>query len=409
MTAATQKYQSDISELSLIIQEHNVRMYDTTVSDKYEIINSILETLTSNNAFFIVDLNEIVRKYNSWKKNLPMVKAFYAVKCNPNAVLIRLMTALGIGFDCASKNEIGLVRSLGAKPENIIYANPCKEYSQIQYARANDVDLLTFDGENELYKVKLYHPCAKLLLRIQTDDSFSKCRFNSKFGADRETALSLLELGKKLHLNIVGISFHVGSGCSSDIPYRQAISLARDIFTEAAKMGMRMNILDIGGGFSGTNEELFEKISTAIVEELESFSDIPNLEVIAEPGRYFVETSHTLVVNVIDKKQFTDHEDKIRFKYYINDGVYGSFNCTIFDHAKPNIQPYNERDGARYDSIVFGPTCDSMDTITTEAKLPELAIGEWCFVENFGAYTTAASTTFNGLNQTHCVYILTYS
>ena len=75
-----------------------------------------------------------------------------------------------------------------------------------------------------------------------------------------------------------------------------------------------------------------------------------------------------------------------------------------FDHAKPVIQPYNERDGKLYESVVFGPTCDSIDIIAEQCQLSDLAIGEWVYVENFGAYTSAAASTFNGFQQTRCVY-----
>lgn len=404
------QFHTEISELPIIIQEFNVRLFDSNEYDKFDIINSVLETVISNNAFFIVDLNQIIDRYNKWKNLLPRVKPYYAVKCNPDSVMIRLMTALGMGFDCASKNEISLVCNMNADKNKIIYANPCADYNQIQFARANDIDILVFDGEYALHKVKLYHPCAKLVLRIMVDDSYSMCRFNSKFGADEETAYKLLGLAQLHGLDVVGISFHVGSGCSSDVPYREALRSARKIFDKAKSMNINMNFLDIGGGFSGKNNELFEKICNAINEELDNlFSDITDLEIIAEPGRYFVETSHTLVLNVIDKKQIKNKETNEKmFKYYLNDGIYGSFNCIQNDHAQPVIQPYNERDGKCYKSVVFGPTCDSLDTITTDALLPELAIGEWCFVENFGAYTRASSTTFNGLNQTNCVYILTY-
>ena len=298
------EFHTDISELPIIIQDYNVKLFDSNENNKFDIINNILETMISNNAFFIVDLNEIIVRYNLWKELLPNIKPYYAVKCNPDQVLLKLMVALGMGFDCASKNEIALVSNLQADKNKIIYANPCADYSQIQYARANDIDLLVFDGENALYKVKLYHPYAKLVLRIMVDDSYSKCRFNNKFGVDEDYAFELLNLAKTLKLNVIGVSFHVGSGCSSDKPYSDAIKLARKIFDKGISIGMKMNFLDIGGGFSGKNRELFENICNTINNELKLFSDIENLEIIAEPGRYFVETTHTLIISVIDKKMF---------------------------------------------------------------------------------------------------------
>jgi ornithine decarboxylase len=91
----------------------------------------------------------------------------------------------------------------------------------------------------------------------------------------------------------------------------------------------------------------------------------------------------------------------------LNDGVYGAFNCIYFDHAVPDICPFNERAGQLFTSKIFGPTCDSIDKIAESIQLPDLAIGEWVYVENFGAYSSASSTTFNGFSQTQNIYILT--
>lgn len=412
MRKNNREFQTDISDLPVIIHDNNVRLFDKTVYDKYDIINTIIETNLTSNSFYIIDLGEIITKYKIWREALPMVRPYYAVKCNSNPVILKLLSILGTGFDCASKNEISLVTEYNKNKNNIIYANPCKDISQIQFARANDVDLLTFDCETELYKVKLFHPHAKMILRIKTDDSKSLCQFNCKFGVDMDEAIKLLELAKTLNIDVVGVSFHVGSGCYSADPYRRAIQDAKKIFIRARELDIVMNILDIGGGFPGYDNETisFSIIAETIRDELQkSFSDITNLEVIAEPGRYFVTTSHTLVVNVIGKKELhnnNNNNNNKRFIYYINSGVYSSFSAIHFDHQNPIILPFNERDGEYYESTVFGPTCDSIDLITPSCMLPELAIGDYCFVENFGAYTIASS--FNGLGDVTYVYILKY-
>jgi diaminopimelate decarboxylase len=116
------------------------------------------------------------------------------------------------------------------------------------------------------------------------------------------------------------------------------------------------------------------------------------------------------MVNIIGKKvKYFPKDDGKKERvcyYYLNDGIYGSFNCIFFDHQKPEILPYNERDGQRYKSMIFGPTCDSIDKICDNLALPELEIGEWCFVKNFGAYTVAAATDFNGFTKLNAFYIL---
>jgi diaminopimelate decarboxylase len=276
---------------------------------------------------------------------------------------------------------------------------------------------MTFDNMYELLKIINYNPDAKLIIRIKVDDSFSVCRFNSKFGADIENVEPLMKLAKSIGLDIVGVSFHVGSGCKNVQAYSMAIEKCKEVFKIAEQNGYHLKILDLGGGFPGTDDSVikFEDIAKTINESLdkyfseEEFPEDYGLQIIAEPGRYFASASHTLVLNVIAKNKFIDKETKeITYAYTLNDGVYGSFNCIVFDHAKPIIKPFNERNGKVYNCIVYGPTCDSMDTISKDSKLPDLAIGESVYIENSGAYTTAAASNFNGFQRTPCEYIIRY-
>lgn len=406
-----------IPELLSFLKDYNVKLFNND-SDILDIIKTYLDNNNSDSSFFIVDLGSIIKQFEKWQSNLPMVRCFYAVKCNPCDAIIALLNKLGAGFDCASKGEIAQVLNLGVKPENIIYANPVKNSQHLQYARAEDVDLLTFDSENELDKIKLYHPKAELLIRIKVDDSKSVCKFSCKFGVDIETddLQNIFSLAKASRLKLVGVSFHVGSNCQSSDTFYQAIKDARHVFDIAKKYGYNFNILDLGGGFPGFDSEenqiTFEQIADSIKIGLNDFfnpNEFQNLKIIAEPGRYFASSSHTLVLTVIGKKIRVDKQtNEETFVYTLNEGVYGSFNCIYFDHAHPNIQPYNERSGELHKSILFGGSCDSLDLISSNCLLPELCVGEWVYVENFGAYTISSSTTFNGFEKTSSQYIIKY-
>jgi diaminopimelate decarboxylase len=391
-----------------LFQKHEVKLYGSD-RDTYDIINDFLEENQSERAFYIIDLGEITNSYTNWVKLLPDVKPYYAVKCNPNPVLLDVLASLGCNFDCASENEIKTIIEITKDPTRIIFANPCKMSSQIRYARANDVDLMTFDCEEELYKIKLYHPYAKLILRLAVDDSKSKCKFNKKFGCPLSQVEELLRIVKTLKLDVVGFSFHVGSGCSSADNFYDALHDCRKATDIAKDLGITITMIDIGGGFPGLDVTIkFEDIAKKVNDGMTDFfaTEIENntIQFISEPGRYFAEKTHTLVMNIIGKKVVKSEDDKT-FVYYLNDGIYGSFNCIYFDHSKPTVLPFNERDGQLHKSRLFGPTCDSIDLIAEEIMLPELAIGEWVYVENFGAYTVAASSGFNGFRTSICKYI----
>ncbi len=394
-----------IPELSSLISEKKIEIINKT--DTLDIINFFLEKHQSDQPFFIVNLTEIIKKINLWREKLPNIHPHYAIKCNPDDTVIKLMLSMDMSFDCASKNEISKVISAGCSPNKIIYANPCKMIEQIRYARANDVDLMTFDSSHELYKIKLYHPIAKLVLRIKVDDSKSRCKFNCKFGVGLDQVDELLQIAKFMELDVIGVSFHVGSGCEDPEVFKTAISDCRKVYDMAKEKGFNFSIVDIGGGFPGDNDEQFNIMAGIINSSCEEYFANTEIKFIAEPGRFFVTSAYTLISSVINKKIVKNTEDNSKhIVYYLSESVYGSFNNTVFDHAKIKLQPFNERNEKQYECTIYGPTCDSIDKIMINCKLPDLSIGEVIFVENMGAYTIAASSNFNGFPSTECKYII---
>ncbi len=400
------------SELPKFISENNIKLFSKEEYTKYDVVNYHLEQKKTDEAFYIVDLGEILEQFKLWKTHLPRVEPFYAVKCCPNPMILRTLAVLGCGFDCASKAEIISVTDLNVPTSRIIYANPVKDPQYIKFARSQNVDVMTFDNEVELYKIKLYHPYAKLVLRIKTDDANSTLKFSSKFGASLADAKTFLEKAKSLELDVIGVSFHVGSRCNDAATFTSSIKDAREIFKMGEALGMKMNLLDVGGGFPGKLGESmvsFEDMAKGINEGIDTyFHDVEDLRVIAEPGRYFASKSHTLVFNVIGKRKLIEENSEPHFQYYMNDGVYGSFNCIIFDGACPEIHPFNNKSEKKYKTTMFGPTCDSLDKMTGSAELPELGVGEWCYVMDFGAYTRASASNFNGFPTIECNYVFTY-
>lgn len=401
------------TRITQLVTGESVRTFDED-EDIVDIIDKLLEKNTNPNGFYIVDLTKIVNKHSEWMRLLPRIKPYYAVKCNPDKNILKILQILGAGFDCASVNEMRDVRSIYEEDTDvdIIYANPAKSDNDLKYARTHDIDLMTFDCEEDLWGIKRFHEDAQLILRIKVDDSQSICKFNSKFGARLKDVNKILQVAKVAELNVVGVSFHVGSGCRDPSSFSRAIADCRKIFDDAKEIGYQMNILDIGGGFPGVDltgdQPTFSDIANVINEALDLHFPVESeVKIIAEPGRYFATSSHILVLSVLKKKK--DYDDKtgeIIYEYTLTDGVYGSFNCNIFDHASPTIQPFNERDGVNYRCRIFGPTCDSMDTISQECLLPSLLPGEWVYIENFGAYTSAAASNFNGFAKIPCKYIL---
>ena len=219
------------SEFSKIVDKDVFDIADFGSISKF--VSSHIEWGLEPGSFLITNLSVIVSQWKQWQAELPMVEPFYAVKCNPDPVILRLLASLGCKFDCASMGEIDLVlNGLGENqnvpPSSIVYANPAKMNHMIQFAAENGVRLTVFDCEDELFKIaglmKNNQDRFDLLLRLSTNDAKSVCVFSHKFGCPVSDAPRLLAIAKSLGLNVVGVSFHVGSGCRDAATYTEALA-----------------------------------------------------------------------------------------------------------------------------------------------------------------------------------------
>jgi ornithine decarboxylase len=280
-------------------------------------------------AFFVADLSQVYLQWQRWRRCLPDIEPFFgmppssfkayvfrlrrfpsAIKSNPDPYVLRLLASLGVGFDCASSGEIANVLGLGVTPSRIIFANPCKATSFIRHAAKTNVEMMTFDNSDELYKISRSFPTAKLVIRIHTDDTKALCRLNLKFGASLVAVPSLLVKAKELGLNVIGVSFHVGSGCFDSSAFADAIRRSRAVFDMGRDAGYEFSMLDIGGGFEDAS---FDATTLTISNAIDAhFPDRKEtgLRIIAEPGRYFVSKAFSLATNVIARRSPTSAESE---------------------------------------------------------------------------------------------------
>lgn len=344
--------------------------------------------------FMLIRKSVLEKQYRRFRKALPEVTPYYAIKANPHPHVVKTFVNLGAGFDVASAWEMKHVLSLGASPSRVIFANTIKSNEDIAAARKRRVMRLTFDNEPELYKIAEHHPGAQVLLRIKVENEGSVVNLSLKFGADAETAFFMLRKAKTLGLVPVGLSFHVGSQSTNVENYLQALEISAGIFNEAKEHGIPLSVLDIGGGFPiphfdneiGIN---FERMAMQIRKQIKTLFD-KKIQFIAEPGRFLVGPAGILVTQVIGRT-FRNNKNY----YYLNDGVYQDFSGMIFDHCKYEFKTL--RRGQKFLSALAGPTCDSFDTLALDTEIPELYVSDVVYVKNIGAYSSASAVAnFNG-------------
>lgn len=359
---------------------------------------------------FVVDHAVLRRNYAEFKRYLPRVQAYYAVKANSDPAIIRTLYRAGCSFDVASMPEFMIVHENIKRVPNrerqdfiwdkIIYANPIKPNQTLE-----ELDrykpLVTYDNSIEIHKISKHAPHAGLVLRLKVPNTGAMVELSSKFGCDPGQAVNLIEEAHAAGLVVEGLSFHVGSQTTNFKNYVQALQLAAEIFHEARLRGFnKLNILDIGGGFPAPydkNVRPLRELARILNTEIDRLFP-KGIEIVAEPGRFMVATAATLVAKVVGK---ADRDGKRC--YYIDDGVYHTFSGIIFDHCQYHLKAFKK--GPTQISAVFGPTCDALDTISLTEQLPDLRLGDLVYSENIGAYSHASSTSFNGFPPAKVVHI----
>jgi len=360
---------------------------------------------------FVIDHDELRRNYATFKKYLPRVQAYYAVKANAHPAIVQTLFEAGASFDVASMPEFRVVHeNIKAWPakqrqdwiwDKIIYANPTKAIETLRELNPYK-PLVTFDNSEEVKKIKRYAPLAGLALRLKVPNTGAMVELSSKFGAAPGEAVDLILEADRVGLTVEGISFHVGSQTTNFGNYVAAINLAANIFKEARDRGYtKLNLLDIGGGFPAPYDATvkpFRELAGVINREIHRLFP-ENIQILAEPGRFLCATAGTAVSKIIGKAV---RDGKLC--YYIDDGVYHTFSGVIFDHCQYHLKAFKR--GATQICSVFGPTCDALDVVSLAENLPDnLQLGDLLYSENIGAYSHASSTWFNGFPPATVVHV----
>ncbi len=358
----------------------------------------------------VIDHAELRKNFRTFRKYLPRVQPYFAVKAGADPAVVRTFFEQGSSFDVASMPEFELVyENIKHMPvrkrqqwiwDKIIYANPVKPVETLA-----ELDkykpLVTFDNLDEIEKIKQYAPHAGLVLRLKVSNTGAMVELSSKFGASPGEAVDLILEADRRGLVVEGVSFHVGSQTTNFQNYVEALNLTADIYAEAKARGYtKMNLVDIGGGFPAPYDATvrpFRELARIINSEIKRLFP-KEIEILAEPGRFFVATAGHSVAKIIGKS-VRDGKPS----YYLNDGVYHTYSGQIFDHCKYPVKAFKR--GKTRLSAVFGPTCDAFDVISMAEDLPDLKRDEFVYSEMIGAYTYASATTFNGFSPATVVHV----
>ena len=367
-------------------------------------IKSAITDCSLSTPFLVIDQERAAENYRNFSDKFKNAQVFYAVKANPHSDVLSRLALEGASFDCASFNEICMVIASGGEINKISFGSTIKKSSDIAKAFQLGVRHFAFDALEELEKIAKCAPASNVMCRILVNNlgKGSEWPLSRKFGCDAIMAIELLAKAASLGLKPRGISFHVGSQQLSVSAWDAAIAQAKYIFDELSSQDIKLDTLNLGGGFptnfgNGRPPELrlyAQEIQNSLTKYFNN--EIPKL--IAEPGRAIVGDAGLIVGEVIlvARKSETDSYRWI----FLDVGRFNGLAETEGEAIKYHISVPGLENEICEKAIIAGPTCDSVDTLyeRTPVEMPiNLRSGDKVWVHATGAYTsTYSSVGFNG-------------
>lgn len=356
----------------------------------------------------VLDPEMVRNEFKSLCSKFKAIRIFYAVKANPNPEIVRLLAKLGSNFDVASRYELDMLVELGIEPGRMFYGNTIKKASDIAYFYSKGVRAFASDCEEDVRRIAANAPGSKVYFRLLLDgpENTADWPLSRKFGCRAEVIQDLIRLADSLGLEVLGLSFHVGSQQRDMEQWDLALRAVAHICHESP---VPIKLINMGGGLPAHYLQEAKPLSTYaahINRYIEKyFPDPAERPAFAmEPGRSLVADSGILVSEIVmvERKSV---EGEVRW-VFLDAGKFNGLIETLDESVKYTIKTEAEiksgtaQTEGRSEVILAGPTCDSMDVMYEDFKytMPDdLKSGTRLYFLSTGAYTSSyASVGFNG-------------
>ncbi|SHI36791.1 type III PLP-dependent enzyme [Wenxinia saemankumensis] len=356
-------------------------------------------TATFDRPTLVLDVDRMEEQYHALKRGLGRADIHYAVKANPHRAILERLIALGSHFDAASRGEIELCLSLGARAEHVSFGNTIKRAADIAWAHSAGITVFAADCTQELDKIAANAPGAQVYIRLIVETSNADWPLTRKFGCDRAMALELLDYARELGLTPLGFSFHVGSQTRRAEFWEPTLAEMAEVWADAKAAGHALRLINIGGGFPAFYGEAIEAPTDYAAHVMRLVEEaFPGAErIMAEPGRGLVAEAGVIACEVMLASRKSER-DMHRW-VYLSIGRFSGLAETEGEAIRYEF--VTEKDGGPTGPcILAGPSCDSADVLYEKRPmhLPlALEAGDRVLIRNTGAYTsTYSSVCFNG-------------
>lgn len=326
-------------------------------------------------------------------------RIYYSVKACSNLALLRIIHEEGCGADIVSGGELYRCLKAGLPPGRIVFSGVGKSPEEIRFAIEQGILFLSVESESELHAIQNaasdLKKTARISMRVnpnvdaQTHPYISTGLKENKFGIPFEDVRRLYRLANQMpDVQPVGLGFHIGSQITELGAFVEAVGIACNLVRELRSDGISIQHLDVGGGL-GIHYDLAGKAPDldAYARTVLAAVDIPDIEVMFDPGRSIVGNAGILIARIFYIKGGAR-------RFYISDAgmndlirpsLYDAYHHVFADPERPVGPPAD----------LVGPVCESGDFLARARALPDFHEKDLCVLASAGAYGFSMSSHYN--------------
>jgi diaminopimelate decarboxylase len=358
--------------------------------------------------FYLYSTATLQRHFDAFDSGFNGMKhqTCFAVKACSNLSILNIFAKMGGGADIVSGGELFRAMKAGVDPQKIIYSGVGKTRTEIREALEAGILMFNVESPQELDRIQEIaaemNTTARIAFRINPDVDpkthayISTGLAKNKFGVPVDEALQEYLRAKKMeHIEIVGVSCHIGSQLTQIDPFIEALRKVKKFMVGLEQEGICIQYLDLGGGVGIVYDDEQPPhpvdYAAAIKAELEDM----DCTLILEPGRVITGNAGVLITQVQYTKVNSGGEKVKRF--IIVDAAMNDLARPSLYGAYHEILPVREpaEDAVQQEVDVVGPICETGDFMAKDRMMPDVQPGELLAVMSCGAYGFSMASTYN--------------
>jgi diaminopimelate decarboxylase len=311
----------------------------------------------------------------------------YAIVCNKNRYLVRLLHQLGVGIHANTPGDAFAALAAGIPAERIVYSGTNLDGADFDFLLRNRI-AMNLDSLSQLRDLARVGVPTGVGLRLLIDP----INRPNRIGVTQAELPEAVSISAAAGFRLTGLHMYSGTNTRKVARFVECF----DQMAEASELLPDLEYLDLGGGYGvGYREEEpgldLAGVGEAVSRRMEALSHRRgrSIRLVLEPGRTLVNGAGQLLIRVVSVKERGGR------RFVGVDSTVGNIVVESVYHSYHRIEAVEPR-GDRWEmpTDICGNTTHSRDFLGRDCRLPEVRPGDLLLMHDVGAYGYAMSSHF---------------